>query len=396
MAAVASALLATSCQNDDTNFDDLIGGDRIPPMEIDFPSDYISEEPDQVPAPTAENYNDYVESFNPSVEVSINYDGDAVTVTNPSVSVTVTASGAHVEANIRTKAVRFTLTGSSSNGSLKVVGENRFCITLAGVDLTNPDGAAINNQCSKTLYLVARDGSENSLSSTGGEAALSDAKGALFSEGQIAFSGSGILTVNSAFRNAVASDDYIFVRPGVRMAVNAYAGNALKANDGVKINGGNLNILVEADGAKGINCEDYISFSGGRTTIINNGSTRLDPVEVSAAHPLGIDTVNCAGIKTDASLTIAAGTLRVKCTGDSSKGINTDGAYSQNGGDVAIVASGQKVYSSPKGLKADASLSVTAGTLYSYSCYAAPIDSDGPIEIYHYQVQKPYLIIAGQ
>lgn len=394
--AAAAAVSLSACQNDDSTLEDLGGSTKEEPMDISFPTSFLPESPDVVPDPSAPDYNDYVESFNPGVEINITFtqSGEAV-VDNPSKSITVTTAGNHVTANIRTKAVRFVLSGESADGSLSVEGENRFSVVLNGLTLTNPSGAVIDNRSKKTLYIECPASTLNILTSGAAPTVADGPKGCIFSEGQIAFSGSGLLTVNSAFRNGIASDDYIFVRPSCRLAVNATAGNGLKANDGVTIAGGNINIAVSYDGAKGINSESFINVAGGRTTIINDGTTRLAQVEVSELFPSGIDTINCAGMKCDGDLTISAGEVNIKCTGASAKGINCAQAYTQSGGIVNIVTLGRKELSSPKALKADLSITITAGTLYAYSRYSTPIDSDGPISVYAYRRQLSYLVEVG-
>ena len=112
----------------------------------------------------------------------VSVDGNKVTVNNTGGEVLV-----------------YELTGATSNGFFKVYGAKKQAIVLNGVSLTNPDGAAINNQNKKRTFIAVYG---NNTLSDGASAAYTkendeDHKAVLFSEAQLIFSGSGMLTVNA-------------------------------------------------------------------------------------------------------------------------------------------------------------------------------------------------------
>ena len=166
------ALITTACVNDDTDFSDLINGGGQPeqPEEVITPIDIaldftdLDEDDDIVPTDeTDEAYNDYEENTEWSYTINVAYNGDEVTLTGNTARVRYTVEGAHVVIRSTSNRVHYVLSGQSDNGSFKVYSENKFKLTLNGLNLTNPNGAAINNQGSKSLYLVLADGTDNTL-----------------------------------------------------------------------------------------------------------------------------------------------------------------------------------------------------------------------------------------
>ena len=333
--------------------------------ELTEPAEYVPEDED------APDYGDYVENTSWAIKVNINFDGDTAIVTGNPSGVIATVDGAHVTITSAAKRVKYIVTGSTSNGSLKFYSDRKFQIQLDGVDITNPTGAAINNQCGKSLYVVSTEGTVNTLrdgenySTVEGE----DQKAALFSEGQILVSGKGLLNIYSVGRNCMTSDDYIFIRPGSHLYLNSTTGHGLKAKDYVYIKGGVINMEIAADGAKGINCDSLINITGGRTTIINTGTTRLETDSLDNEV-----TTAASGLKADHNITMKGGTLNIKCTGDDAKGINVAEPFVFTGGELNVVCTGKKVNVSPKGIKCDTSCSIQGGYIYSCAPYGKALD----------------------
>lgn len=356
-----------ACTDGDTDLNQLIAdydaalGNDITPMAISIDETDISEEIEVVPTedddPTY--YNDYIENSSFTKEVTIVFDGDKATVKGTVAGVNVVIDGAHVTVNSTASSVVYNLTGTSSDGSFKIYSDNRFCIFAYGLNLTSSRGAAINSQSGKTMYFITgvngctlRDAQTYAATPS-----LEDEKATLFSEGQIVFSGMGKLNVTSQAHHAIASDDYIRFRVGTNTRLLSYAGHGVKANDGVFINGGVLNIEVLGDGSKGINSEDDVIVSGGRTTIITDGATRI----------AGVDTTSVAALKCDSTVTINGGELRFLTRGNGSKGINVNGNLNLTDGKLYIVNLGVNDTSKAKGIKLDGNLTMTSGHLYVFS-----------------------------
>ena len=361
--------------------------DPIIPKEITLDDSDLTEPAETIPDDEdALDYGDYVENTTWSTTVRINFDDSTATVTGNPSSVIVEIDGAHVTITSAAKRVRYIATGSTSNGSLKFYSERKFQLQLAGVDITNPNGAAINNQCGKSLYLVLPQGTVNTLRDGEQYATVEgeDQKGAIFSEGQILINGKGLLNVYSMGRHCIASDDYIFVRPGCKLYLNSVSGHGIKAKDYVHIKGGVINMEIAADGAKGINCDSLVYITGGRTTIINSGTSRpeVDSLGIVVTDSLGnVVSTGAAGVKADYNMKMTGGTLNILCTGNAAKGINVAQPFVFSGGELNVVVTGRKGDVAPKGVKCDTDCTIQGGAFYSCAPYGKAMDVEGTFTI---------------
>ena len=360
----------------------ILGGnvpDEIVPKEIDLDFSTLTEPAEKIQQDEdALDYGDYVENTAWSTTVRINFDGETATVTGNPSAVIVAIDGAHVTITSAAKHVRYIVTGTTADGSIKFYSDRKFQLQLNGVDITNPHGAAINNQCGKSLYLVMNEGTENTLrdGETYNMVEGEDQKAALFSEGQILVSGKGLLNIYSVGRHCMASDDYIFVRPGSRLYLNSSSGHGIKAKDYVHIKGGVINMEIAADGAKGINSDSLVYITGGRTTIINSGTSRAELDSLGVATSTG-----AAGVKADYNLTMTGGTLNIKCTGDDAKGINVAQPMLFTGGELNVVVTGNQKTVAPKGVKCDTDCTIRGGYFYSCSPNGKALDVEGSLTI---------------
>ena len=176
--------------------------------------------------------------------IYITYNGASATVTGDDLNF-VTVNGADVTVNTGNYAdsLLLVLSGTTTDGSLLVWREKKYGIRLNGVTIHHADGPAINNQCGKDLYLEVAAGTVNTLTDGTSYADKTyDQKGALFSEGQMFFLGTGTLHVTGNSRHAVACDDYIVMNEQTTLNVSSTSGNGIKVNDGIWINNGTINI----------------------------------------------------------------------------------------------------------------------------------------------------------
>ena len=365
--AVAVVMALTACGGSDDDWSSAVGtigstsgtstggSSAVETPDIAFDESFLDEGTEDIPS----DDNDYCENSSWSHKVYITYSTSGATVTDADAVVSTTVSGGHVTVTSQTKEVEYVLSGTSSDGSLKIYSDYKHKVTLDGVTLTNPSGAAINDQCSKSMYVVLSDGTENTLTdgSTYTTTDDEDMKGTLFSEGQIIFSGAGTLDITAQGKNGIASDDYIVFRPGNVINITASASNGVKANDGVTVRGGVLNIGVSAAGSKGINSEADVTVEGGRTTIITTGTVEVEGSEVTGA----------AGIKADSLFTMTAGELNLLSSGQGGKGINCDIDITISGGTINVVTTGKEYTggdgSSPKGIRAEGNLTISGGDI---------------------------------
>ncbi len=332
----------------------------------------------------ADNYEDYIENNTFSSEVSIAFDGTSATVSGEVKGVTVTTTGADVVVTSTAKKVKYIVSGTTTNGFLKIYSDNKFALQLNGVDITNPDGAPLNIQSKKRGFIILTDGTVNKL--TDGTAyndatENEDMKAALFSEGKLLFSGKGTLQVNANCKAGIRSDDYVFFRPGNNIYVKATAGNGIKANDAIYIKGGVINVEASATAAKALSCDGLVQIDGGRTTAITTGGGELDED--------GTDVTACAGIKADSIIVVNGGTVLCKSTGAGGKGISTDQTLTVNGGTIKVITTGKqyvlnKLDTSPKGIKSDGNMYIKGGDIWvrcSGGEGSEGIESKGTMEI---------------
>lgn len=353
--------------------------------------------------------DDFIENSEFTSIVTITYNGTTATVNNNVSGVEVSANGGHVVVNSTVSKVEYVLNGTTTNGSFKVYSEKKFKLSLSGVSILNPTGAAINIQSSKRVFVVCADGTTNTLadgssytSTTEGE----DMKACLFSEGQLIFSGSGLLTVTGNYKHAITSDDYVRLRSGCNITVAAAKKDGIHTNDAVIIGGGVLKISSTEDAiqcedggitmtggfvkvsttankahglkacldviisggaiqaqvagaaSKGISCDGNLTFSGGKLTAFTSQTALYEDNDLSS----------CAGIKCDGNILITGGEIAIQSTGGAGKGINCDGSVTINDGTVKVITTGtQCIYnrlsSSAKGIKADGALTINGGTV---------------------------------
>jgi len=371
-------------------------------------------------------------------QVVVTYDGTSATVTiagNVAQYVTPTISGAHVSIEqTNTEAVdeneiTYVLSGTTSDGEFALSGSYKCTVSLAGVTLTNPSGAAINITNGKRIQISAKKDTENTLADGSG----GSQKACVYSKGQIQLQGNGTLNVVGNTKHAIKSGDYIEVKnltlnitSAVRDGINCEEYFLMKSgtvsisgtgDDGIQcdlggdastgeivatetvdahddedsgnvyIEGGTLNITVTADAAKGIKSEGDLKISDGTFTIKTTGGGAWDTDDLK--------TKASSWLSSDGNTTISGGTLSLTSTGAGGKGINGDGAFTATGGNVTIKTSGNAVVasssgslstvssssqldryssdykSSPKGLKIDGAITISDNAVISVTTTGA-------------------------
>ena len=322
---------------------------------FDISLDAMTTEPTEAAAEYFPDEEDQLENNEFTTEIAIDLSNPTAKTEN---GVEVSVNGGHVTANHgATKKVCYVVSGTTTNGSLTIMGDKKYAVRLSGANITNPDSAALNLLSGKRAYVILTDGTTNTLTDgTGGSQ-----KGALYCKGKLLFNGGGSLSVTGNTNNGIHSADYIVFRKGNKVYVKSSANHGIKANDGIFINGGILNVEVSAAAAKGINCESHVIVNGGRTTVLTSGNGVYDTEDKEAK--------GAAGIKSDSTLTVNAGELWLKSTGSGGKGINVDMEATFNGGSVNIVTTGGQFKSnndtsSPKGIKVDGNLTINGGTIW--------------------------------
>ena len=307
----------------------------------------------------------------------------------------VTVNGNQVTAdNTSTKEkVMYQLSGSALDGFFKVYSKNKQAIVLDGLDLTNPNGAAINNQGKKRCFVVVNgsnflaDGS--AYSSTPAD---EDEKAAFFSEGQLIFSGEGSLKVTAKGKSGISSDDYVRFVDNPKITVSSTAGHGIRGKDALVVSGGTLDVSVSAAMKKGMTSDSLVVFNGGVTTVKVTGGTAYDEEDQEYKAS--------SGVKADKLFVMNAGSLTVSNSGQGGKGISGDDKGYFQGGSVKVNVTGSNFgqsngggfpggnssssddnSKSAKAIKFDGNLYITAGEIYATATNHEAIESKGILEI---------------
>lgn len=297
---------------------------------------------------TGADEDDLVENSTFSNTVTIDF-GTTVTITNPlsASGVTVTQTGSDITITSTVKEVAYVLSGTTSDGSIKIYSDNKFKLTLNGVAITNSDGPAINIQSSKRAFVVLEDNTTNTLTDgTAYAAAINDEdmKGTLFSEGQIIFSGAGALSVKGNYKHAICSDDYVRVRSG-NITITGAVTDGIHANDAFIADGGTFTIAASSDGIEAE--EGFIIINDGTFTLnvaddgivasYEEGDETITPYVTINGGTFTITTTEGEGIESKSILTINDGNISMETVDD---GLNAGDAIYINGGRVYAHSTG--------------------------------------------------------
>ena len=308
------------------------------------------------------NDDDYIENttFDKTITVTFSQSGNAFVSGDESGIVSINGNDV-IATNNTDQVIKYVLTGETSDGFFKLYSTKKQAIVLNSVSITNPDGAAINNQSKKRTFIVLNDGTKNYLTDGANYSDATDSedmKGCFFSEGQLIFSGSGYLEVDANCKAGIRSDDYVRTMPKANIWVDASSGNGIRGNEAVILTGGVVNVNVTGTADKGISTDGEVRIEGGRTTIFTSGGYEYDSDEN--------DYSACSGIKADSVININGGELNIKSTGTGGKGLNCDDEININDGVMRIITTGKRQKDSkgsvsPKGIKADGKITVSGG-----------------------------------
>jgi hypothetical protein len=318
--------------------------------------------------------------------VNIVYNGTTATVTkaeNAAAYVTAEVSGAHVTITqtntdaIDGDEITYVLSGSTTDGSLTLDGSYKCTVSLDGLTMTNPNGAAINITNKKRIQLSVKNGTDNTLA----DGSDGSQKACIYSKGQLQLQGKGTLNVAGNTKHAIKSGDYITVK-NLTLNITSALGDGINCeeyfqmksgtvtisgvgDDGIQcdlagdtstgetadhddedsgnvyLEGGTLNINVIAAAAKGIKADGDMKISDGDITVKTTGGGTWDSDDKK--------TKASSCLSADGNMTIIGGTLNLTSTGAGGKGINVDGTLTATSGSTTIKTSGNAVVASSSG-----------------------------------------------
>ncbi len=300
-------------------------------------------------------------------KIDIKYNGDTVTVEiAPNVKgVTYSVKGAHVtltSTDLQNEYL-YSVSGTSDNGSLTIVGEYKLSVELAGVTLTNPSGPAIYVDCGKRIGVILKRKTVNNL--TDGKSGTH--KAAFYTEGHPEFEGGGTLNVTGNTKHAIGAKEYLqfkgstgevnilsavgdgihcgkgkqnddnshFIINGGVITVNNAGSDCIDADDYgcMYINGGTLNLNVSGFDAKGLKCDSIIRMTGGEVNVnVTGAKSEAIRACYNAYFDGGVVNVTLDGAGTD-------GIKGKKCTKSTDTVLN-GGNLTFRGADVNVIING--------------------------------------------------------
>lgn len=368
---LSAALLAVSCSNFEDSWNrnqmDQPGNQNqiniTPPPETDPTYTDIDVEDE---ADTEDN----VANNKFDATLNILFSATDVTVTGSAKDVTYEKNGARITVtNSGDQKINYILSGTSSDGCFKLYSGKKQAITLKDLTLTNSRGSAINNQSKKRTFIVIEgtnnisDGNVNSDGDYPEQTDDEDMKAAIFSEGQLAFSGTGTLSVKAVGKAGITSDDYVRFLTGADVTVTSSKGHGVRGKDAIIVTGGSVKVTLEtsATGKKCLSTDSLAYFDGGNTILINKASAGIVDGELTGA----------AGIKADCDFVIKGGNLTITASGKGCKCLSGDANGYFEGGTVIVNATGANYGSSSSGRYDDAN-----------SVSSKAIKFDGNLEFY--------------
>ena len=334
---------------------------------------------------TTENYS-YIDDtqFTRTVSVVYSTSGSA-TVENTTADFAVTIDGNGVTiAYSGSENVKYALSGTTSDGFLKIYSEQMQTVELNSVNITNRRGAAINLQGpisspadGEATYIVVKgssmlaDGASYTDTPTG-----EDEKAALFAEGPLVICGGGSLAVTATGKAGITSDAFIQVISNPTLRISSSAGHGMRGKDYLLISNGTLDVAVSAAMKNGLSSDNFVRIDGGTTTVTVTGGAAYDSET--------LDYSGTSGVKADVSFTMNGGKLTVTNSGAGGKGINCNGKGYFYGGEVSITTNGSNYTAgdiSAKGIKVDGDIAF-AGSSVTVNCASSEgIESKGAITI---------------
>ncbi|MBL8269811.1 carbohydrate-binding domain-containing protein [Steroidobacter sp.] len=322
----------------------------------------------------------------------ITLDGTTViTVTADTYGLTVRST---VPDDIR---IEYALSGNYA-GSLTLLGDTPAKLTLNGATIASPNGPAINLQSGERTFVELSDGTTNVLSDTSSystryldDGDTMDLKAALFAEGALIFSGGGSLSVTSAAKHAIASDDHVRIRDG-NITLYSNAKDGIRTNDAFVLDGGDVRIETANGAGKGIKVEGkeddttplgFIAINDGTLDILSYDKA----ITASWEGDEDGDTTTTAD-DPDPRVTINGGTITVSTFGTpyedrntadgddslSPEGIESKSVLTINGGTLSITTTDDA-------LNAGTGIVINGGYIYARASANDAVDSNGTMTI---------------
>ncbi|MGC3981980.1 MAG: carbohydrate-binding domain-containing protein [Steroidobacteraceae bacterium] len=303
------------------------------------------------------------------------------------ITVTQESLGVSIDANMPSgEYLELALTGSYTK-TVTLYSNNKFKLTLNGVNIASTNGPAINVQSGKRAFVTLANGTSNVLSApstwtarTLSDGSAMDMKSALFAEGALIFSGTGSLSVTSTAKHGIASDDHIRLRSGT-ITVSATAKDGVRANDSFVMDGGSL--AVTAAAGKGVKVEGkeddvqplgFIAINAGTLTV--NSYDKAVTASWESAEDGDTTTLTD---DPDPRVTVNGGTITLTTTATPTSDLAPEGLESKS--TLTINDGTLIINTTDDAINAANAIVVNGGRIYAHATKNDAIDSNGTMTI---------------
>lgn len=215
----------------------------------------------------------------------------------------------------------YSISGSTTNGCFYLEGSYKCTVELNGVDITNPDSAAICIMNGKRIAVSAKKGTTNTLTDASNEIH----KGCYHCKGHTKFKGKGTLTVNGNSAHAIYSKEYIEVK-NLTLNITSAVKDAMHCKEYFLIESGSVNITSATD--DGIQVELDGTTSTGEILETSTTDAHEDEDSGNFYQDGGTLTISSFGgkaIKADGSITNSGGTWSGFSSSDNEENANSTG-----------------------------------------------------------------------
>ena len=277
--------------------------------------------------------------------VSVEYGTASATVYvagNVAQYVDASVSGAHVSiTQTNTEAINgdeitYQLSGTTTDGSFTLAGSYKCTVSLAGLTMTNPSGAAINITNGKRIQLSVKGSTENTLT----DGSNGSQKACIYSKGQLQLQGKGTLNVAGNTKHGIKSGDYITVK--------------------------NLTLNITKAVGDGISCNEYFQMRSGTVTIKGVGD---DGIQCDLDGDTSTAETTDHEDEDSGNIYLEGGTLNVTVTATDAKGIKAVGNMKISGGNISASSSKHEA------IETKGTLTIEDGTVYAFSTSDDAINS---------------------
>lgn len=253
--------------------------------------------------------------------------------------------------------------GCSNEGRI-IIDHNDDCtLILSNLQLTSEKGSAIYLKQKQKAVIELPEGTHSTLADASAYSVDSTdtSNGCLYNKGNLVFTGNGTLSVIGNYRHGIASGKNINVEDG-HIIIDGAVKNGINC-DKFTMKDGCVSLHLSQDASKGIKAKERIDILGGYIEGESIGDVTIKDGDVSY----------CTLMKSDGSMSIAGGEIKLTNEGKGGRCISVDGnlvitsgtmSLECNGdGDSYINEEGEVDYYTPKCITADDSVFINGGNL---------------------------------